>query len=89
MVGGTAAAADMVLTDPPYGVAYTGGSTIKNEKIKSNGKKQIKNDSLDYKNLYSFLYDVFSNLKLPVSVIIAVYKHIAASCVISQLFFLK
>ena len=55
--------ADMVFTDPPYGVSYTGGMKIENGKIKSNGKKQIKNDALDYENLYSFLYDVFINLK--------------------------
>lgn len=68
----------MVLTDPPYGVAYTGGSTIENGKIKSNGKKQIKNDSLDYKNLYLFLYDVFSNLKAstnPKSAFYIFYAH--------------
>lgn len=55
--------ADMVFTDPPYGVAYEGGMKIENGKIKSNGKKQIKNDSLDYENLYNFLYDVFVNIK--------------------------
>ena len=55
--------ADMVFTDPPYGVSYTGGMKIENGKIESNGKKQIKNDALDYENLYSFLYDVFINLK--------------------------
>lgn len=56
--------ADMVFTDPPYGVAYTGGMQIDNGKIKSNGKKQIKNDALDYENLYRFLYDVFTNIKM-------------------------
>lgn len=55
--------ADMVFTDPPYGVSYTGGMKIENGKIESNGKKQIKNDALDYENLYRFLYDVFINLK--------------------------
>lgn len=55
--------ADMVFTDPPYGVSYTGGMKIENGKIESNGKKQIKNDALDYEKLYSFLYDVFINLK--------------------------
>ena len=58
------AKADMVFTDPPYGVAYTGGMQIDNGKIKSNGKKQIKNDALDYENLYRFLYDVFTNIKI-------------------------
>ena len=56
--------ADMVFTDPPYGVSYTGGMKIEKGKIESNGKKQIKNDALDYENLYSFLYDVFINLKI-------------------------
>lgn len=55
--------ADMVFTDPPYGVSYTGGMKIENGKIESNGKKQIKNDALDDKNLYKFLYNVFLNLK--------------------------
>ena len=55
--------ADMVFTDPPYGVSYTGGMKIENGKIESNSKRQIKNDDLDYKNLYKFLYDVFINLK--------------------------
>ena len=55
--------ADMVFTDPPYGVAYTGGMKIENGKIQSNNKKQIKNDSLDYENLYSFLLDAFLNIK--------------------------
>lgn len=49
--------ADMVFTDPPYGVSYEGGL---NEKK----KQQIKNDSLRGDILYEFLYDVFTNLKL-------------------------
>ena len=56
--------ANMVLTDPPYGVTYTGGMKIDDGKIKSNNKKQIKNDALDYENLYQFLYDVFTNIKM-------------------------
>jgi len=70
--------ADMVFTDPPYGVSYTGGMKIENGKIKSNGKKQIKNDALDYKNLYRFLYDVFINLKnntIPKSAFYVFYTH--------------
>jgi DNA modification methylase len=54
----------LVFTDPPYGVAYSGGSSIEDGKIKSNGRKAIKNDALDYENLYKFLYDVFINIKL-------------------------
>ena len=49
--------ADMVFTDPPYGVSYEGGL---NEKK----KQQIKNDALRGDTLYQFLYDVFTNLKL-------------------------
>ena len=70
--------ADMVFTDPPYGVSYTGGMKIENGKIESNGKKQIKNDALDYQNLYKFLYDVFINLKnntIPKSAFYIFYAH--------------
>ena len=72
------AKADMVFTDPPYGVSYTGGMKIENGKIESNGKKQIKNDALDYQNLYKFLYDVFINLKnntIPKSAFYIFYAH--------------
>ena len=55
--------ADMVFTDPPYNVAYTGGMQIKDGHIESNGKKQIKNDEMDYNSFYQFLYDAFLNLK--------------------------
>ena len=55
--------ADMVFTDPPYGVNYAGGVTIENGKIKSNDRETIKNDALGYHDLYSFLSDVFSNLR--------------------------
>lgn len=48
--------ADMVFTDPPYGVSYEGGL---NEKKKA----EIKNDALKGNTLYTFLYDVFRNLK--------------------------
>jgi DNA modification methylase len=48
--------ADMVFTDPPYGVSYEGGL---NEKKKA----QIKNDALKGNTLYTFLCDVFRNLK--------------------------
>jgi site-specific DNA-methyltransferase (adenine-specific) len=49
--------ADMVFTDPPYGVSYEGGC---NEKK----KQQIKNDSLSGNSLYQFLSDVFSNIHI-------------------------
>lgn len=61
LMGGTQA--DCVVTDPPYNVAYTGGMQIADGKIKSNGKKMIKNDKMDYTTFYDFLYAVFSNLK--------------------------
>jgi DNA modification methylase len=48
--------ADMVFTDPPYGVSYEGGL---NEKK----KQQIKNDNITGNGLYKFLYNVFANAK--------------------------
>ena len=42
--------ADMVFTDPPYNVAYEGGSKK---------REMIKNDKMD--NFYDFLYDVYIN----------------------------
>ena len=48
--------ADMVFTDPPYGVSYEGGL---NEKK----KQQIKNDNVTGNNLYNFLLEVFTNAK--------------------------
>lgn len=44
------AKADMVFTDPPYNVAYEGGSKK---------REMIKNDKMD--NFYDFLYDVYLN----------------------------
>lgn len=49
--------ADMVFTDPPYGVSYEGGLNDKK-------KQQIKNDSITGNELYRFLYDVFTNAKI-------------------------
>lgn len=48
--------ADMVFTDPPYGVSYEGGHNQKK-------KKQIKNDALVGDVLYEFLKKVFLNIK--------------------------
>jgi DNA modification methylase len=39
--------ADMVFTDPPYGVSYTGGLTNGKDGLKSNGRQMIKNDNID------------------------------------------
>lgn len=55
--------ADMVFTDPPYGVSYEGGMQIDGGHIKSNGKQQIKNDSLGYDGLYTMLSKAFTNIK--------------------------
>jgi site-specific DNA-methyltransferase (adenine-specific) len=43
--------ADMVFTDPPYNVDYTGGT---NESLK------IQNDNMDDSTFYNFLHDAFS-----------------------------
>ena len=48
--------ADMVFTDPPYGVSYEGGLNRKK-------KQQIKNDNVTGNDLYNFLYKVFINAK--------------------------
>lgn len=58
--------ADMVFTDPPYGVSYEGGL---NEKK----KKQIKNDSLTGNDLYEMLCGAFSNIKLSTKERSAIY----------------
>lgn len=39
--------ADMVFTDPPYGVSYTGGLADKGNGLESNGREMIKNDDID------------------------------------------
>jgi len=39
--------ADMVFTDPPYGVNYTGGLQDKGQGLKGNSRKMIKNDDVD------------------------------------------
>ena len=45
--------ADMVFTDPPYNIAYEGGTKK---------REMIKNDQVD--DFYSFLFDAFSNMLL-------------------------
>jgi len=45
--------ADMVFTDPPYGVAYEGGHNTKK-------RQQIKNDALEGKNLTGLFYGALS-----------------------------
>jgi len=39
--------ADMVFTDPPYWVSYTGWNKFEGWKMKSNGREMIKNDDID------------------------------------------
>ncbi len=39
--------ADMVFTDPPYGVSYTGGLSDKGQGLKSNARQMIVNDDVD------------------------------------------
>ena len=39
--------ADMVFTDPPYGVSYTGGLKNTNKGLSSNNREMIKNDDID------------------------------------------
>ena len=39
--------ADMVFTDPPYGVSYTGGLSDKGGGLKANAREMIKNDDVD------------------------------------------
>ena len=39
--------ADMVFTDPPYGVNYTGGLQDKGKGLKGNAREMIKNDDID------------------------------------------
>jgi 16S rRNA G966 N2-methylase RsmD len=39
--------ADMVFTDPPYGVSYTGGLKNGNDGLESNSRQMIKNDDID------------------------------------------
>lgn len=48
--------ADIVFTDPPYGVAYTGGIQFKDGVAERNNREMIKNDDLDiYEDVMSML----------------------------------
>jgi DNA modification methylase len=51
--------ADMVFTDPPYGVSYTGG--LKNGKngLEQNGREMIKNDDVDLYEDAVIMADMF------------------------------
>ena len=53
--------ADMVFTDPPYGVSYTGGLQFKGGKVEKNNRDMIKNDDVDiYEDVFRVLSE-FSN----------------------------
>lgn len=53
--------ADMVFTDPPYGVSYTGGLQFKDGIVEKNNREMIKNDDVDiYEDVFKML-SKFSN----------------------------
>lgn len=55
------AKADMVFTDPPYGVLYTGGLQFKDGVVEKNNREMIKNDDVDiYEDVFKML-SKFSN----------------------------
>lgn len=66
--------ADMVVTDPPYNVAYEGGTK---EKL------TIENDSMSNDDFYQFLYDFYSALTTAVKKGGAIYVWHASSEVIN------
>lgn len=48
--------ADLVFTDPPYGVAYTGGLQFKDGHVERNNREMIANDDLDiYEDVMAML----------------------------------
>ena len=59
LMGGVAA--NMVFTDPPYNVGYTGGMGGDGNKHRRAG---ILNDKMSTQKFYEFLYDIFVNLML-------------------------
>lgn len=66
--------ADMVVTDPPYNVAYEG---------KTKEKLTIQNDSMVNDNFYKFLYDFYSALTIAVKKGGAIYIWHASSEIIN------
>jgi DNA modification methylase len=66
--------ADMVLTDPPYNVAYEGGTK---EKL------TIVNDSMGNDDFYNFLYDFYSALTTAVKKGAAIYVWHASSEIVN------
>lgn len=49
--------ADMAFTDPPYGVAYTGGLQFKDGYVEKNNRQMIKNDDVD---IYSSVFPILA-----------------------------
>ena len=52
--------ADMVFTDPPYGVEYTGGLQFKDGKVEKNNRQMIKNDESD--DIYTEVIPVIASI---------------------------
>lgn len=52
---------DLVFTDPPYGVSYTGGIQFKDNHVIHNNRQMIKNDDIDiYQKVFEILKE-YSN----------------------------
>ena len=60
--------ADMVFTDPPYGINYsdeqTGRNRITGKDSKTEKHEKIKNDSLSEVGLEQFFYDIFKSIEM-------------------------
>jgi len=52
--------ADMVFTDPPYGVEYTGGLQFKDGEVEKNNRQMIKNDESD--DIYTEVIPVIASI---------------------------
>ncbi len=52
--------ADMVFTDPPYGVKYTGGLQFKDGEVEKNNRQMIKNDESD--DIYTEVIPVIASI---------------------------
>lgn len=60
--------ADMVFTDPPYGINYsdeqTGRNRIMGKNSKSEKHRKIENDALNDDHLIKFFYDIFTTIEM-------------------------
>lgn len=52
--------ADMVFTDPPYGVDYSGGLQFKNNEVIKDSRKKLKNDDSD--TIYEKIIPIFASI---------------------------